>query len=374
MKWNVSEIPKLKGYCIEWAEQGNYILSKRNRLYHAESLGGPLTFIAEIDAPLYKKFASRFRLGQRLLRFMVTNVIPLRDGGIFVSFDKSVGIVRDGVYRALAGLVRPCRILRSAVAMDANGDLYFGEYLANDERGEIRIYRLRSGADSLEVAYTFPAGEIKHIHGIYFDRITSELYCLTGDAPSECRILKTKDGFRSIETVGSGDESWRAVSMLFEEDAIYYGTDAEFRSNNIYRFERSTGERTDLGSVSGTVFYSKRFGGNLFFATTAENAPSQEENVAAIYVVDPSRVGDDNKTVAGDSVGSDSVAGDTVAGEGVAFSKPVEIARFPKDIWHPTLFMFGTIHFPTENLDTDRLYFHIVGAKGDAISFEVQRG
>ena len=52
-------------------------------------------------------------------------------------------------------------------------------------------------------------------------------------------------------------------------------------------------------------------------------------------------------------------------------SKPAEIARFLKDIWHPNLLMFGTINFPTENLDPDQLYFHFDGAKGDSGTFAV---
>ena len=86
-----------------------------------------------------------------------------------------------------------------------------------------------------------------------------------------------------METVGEGDETWRAVSMVFTEDSIYYGTDAEYRANQIYRIDRKTGERESLGEINGTVFYSKRIGENLYFTTTAENAPAQTENVASIW-------------------------------------------------------------------------------------------
>jgi hypothetical protein len=43
---------------------------------------------------------------------------------------------------------------------------------------------------------------------------------LTGDAGSECRIMRTEDGFASVETVGEGDETWRAVSVLFDENKL----------------------------------------------------------------------------------------------------------------------------------------------------------
>jgi hypothetical protein len=342
MNWIVEPIPELRGYTVEWAEEGNYYLSRRNVLYHSADLKLPFDRTAVIDAPSWKQVAANFRLGQRLLRFMITNVISLENGELFVTFDKSVGVVRGGKYRELGGLVRPCRVLRSACAVDACGDIYFGEYLANDERGEMRVYRYTPGSDVLDIAYTFPPNSIKHIHGIYFDEFTKSLFCLTGDNSDECRIIRTEDGFQTTRIVGEGDETWRAVSILFDQTAIFYGMDAEFRTNHIYRLDRETSERTSLGEVNGTVFYSKQLGAELFFATTAENAPSQTENVAAIWSV--------------------SAAGECR-----------EIAKFQKDWWHPTLFMFGTIHFPYANNVADELYFSLVGVEADDHTFKIKR-
>jgi hypothetical protein len=341
MNWTVEEIPELRGYTVEWAEPGNYYLSRRNVVYHSIDMRPPFEKVATIDAPSWKQAASNFRLAQRLLRFMVTNVVPLANGEVFVTFDKTVGVIREGRYVSLAGLARPCRVLRSACAIDSRGDVYFGEYLANDERGEMHVYRYRPGRDSLEIAYTFPAGSIKHIHGIYFDPFTASLLCLTGDDLSECRMIRTDDGFQTTEIVGEGDETWRAVSILFEDDAMYYGMDAEFRANHIFRLDRASSERKSLGEVNGTVFYSKQLAREKFFATTAENAPSQTENVAAIWNV-------------------------TDSGE------LREVAKFHKDRWHGTLFMFGTIHFPYANKLADKLYFSLVGVNEDDRTFIVR--
>lgn len=334
MEWKVEEVSELRGFTVEWAENGNYYLSKRNRIFHSIDLKPPFKEIAVVNAPAWKQLASKFRLAQRLLRFMVTNVIPIANGDLFVTFDKSVGVIRGGVDSELKGLVRPCRVLRSACAVDDNGDIFFGEYLANDERGEMRIYKYSQGSDELEIAYTFPPNSIKHIHGLYYDKFTRSIFCLTGDNDSECQILRSSDGFATVEVVGSGDESWRAVSILFDESHFYYGTDAEFRANNIYKVNRATLERENLGEVSGTVFYSKKIGDDLFFTTTAENAPSQKENVAALW---------------------------NVSRDGILS----EVTKFKKDRWHPTLFQFGTIHFPNGPDDGSSLYLHLVGVERD---------
>jgi hypothetical protein len=273
---------------------------------------------------------------------MVTNVRPLNNGELFVTFDKAVGVIRSGQYIPLSGLIRPCRVLRSACAVDNRGDVYFGEYLANTERGEMRVYKYSPSGDDLQAVYVFPPHSIKHIHGIYFDPAGNALYCLTGDDESECQILRTTDGFQTLEVVGHGDETWRAVSMLFDQTRIYYGTDAEFRSNHIYQVQRDLVERKILGEVNGTVFYSKRIGDDLFFTTTAENAPAQKENVAAIWHVDPQ-------------------------------GNCTELIKFKKDPWHKALFQFGTIHFPAMSPEMDHLYFHLVAVQGDNRTFRLER-
>ena len=342
MDWTVENVPELKGYTVEWAEAGNFYLSRRNVLYHSENLKPPFKKIAVIEAPFWKQAASILRLAQRLLRFQVTNVVPLEGGDLFVTFDKSVGIVRGGKFKILEGLARPCRVLRAACARDQRGDIFFGEYLANDERGEMRIYKLANGGEQLETAYVFGEKSIKHIHGIYFDKFTESLVCLTGDEEKECRILRSFDGFQTTEIVGEGDETWRAVSILFDENSFFYGMDAEFRANHIYQVDRNSLARQTLGEVNGTVFYSKQLNGNLFFTTTAENAPSQTENVAALWLVDEN-------------------------------GRCQKLVAFAKDFWHPTLFQFGTIHFPYQNSLENELYFHLVGVREDNQTFRIRQ-
>ena len=340
MSWRVVEIPELHGFVVEWSEPGNYLLSRRNVIYRSDDLKLPFEPIGEFRAPIWRKAAGFSRLGQRLIRFSCNLVMPTANGEIFVSFDREIGVVRDGRVRRLEGLRRPCRILRSGTAADRDGRIYFGEYFGNPEKESVHIYSYTPDDDRVEVVHTFAAGEVRHVHGIYRDKFDDSLVCLTGDADHECRMLRTRDGFATMETIGSGDESWRAVSALFSPDSMYYGTDAEYQTNSIYRFDRSSGDRSELGKVSGTVFYSATFAAGKFFATTAENAPSQVENVAGLWCV-----------------GDDEVLS--------------SVASFNKDRWHTTLFGFGTILLPHTASPLTRLFFSIYATRGDAKTFEL---
>ena len=99
-------------------------------------------------------------------------------------------------------------------------------------------------------------------------------------------MLRTRDGFESVEVVGEGDESWRCVSVVFTERAIYYATDSEFQRNRIYRLDRISGERREIGEIDGPVYVGKAVGPDVFFCVTAELCPSQIGRSATLWHVD----------------------------------------------------------------------------------------
>lgn len=337
MTWLVKDVPQLKGYAIEWVQPEFAILSKRNRLYQARTPMSELQLIGEVKSNGLKQIAANFRLGQRLGRFMVYNAIPLADGTIFVTFDTQVGLVSKGVYQPLDGLGRPFRVLRGACAVGKDGAVYFGEYLDNADRGPMSIYKYLSGSSSATLTHTFASGKVRHIHGVYADPQSDAIWCVTGDGPTESRIMRSDDYFASIETVGEGDESWRTVSLQFTRDAVIYASDAEFHQNHIYRLDRRTGNRDALGEIDGPVYFSHAVGEDLFFAVTAELCPSQKKSEATLWHVDR-----DGKMERVFSAKKDMFQNKLLAG----------------------LFMPGTMHFPAGVPNPNETYFHGVGLSG----------
>lgn len=371
MRWLVEEESGLRGYAVEWVDADEILVSRRNTIYRidrgalqrtgsttqehgaraprAHPVGGSLGAapalepVVQVAAPAWKRLVSSVRPVQRLLRHMVYNVVKLANGDLFITFAKSVGVARRGKYRALAGLTRPCRVLRGGVASDRDGVLYFGEYLTNARREPMRIYRYNPASGVLDVAHEFAAGTVRHVHGIYSDPYSGELWCLTGDFGSECRMLSSKDGFATHEEFGAGDESWRCVSVQFTKEHVYYATDAEITNNRLYRAERRSGERHVLGELDGPVYYSCARGDALFFAVTAELCPSQRGRSASLWHVDAE--GRLNKLVA-----------------------------FEKDVWPVSFFLPGTIHFPNGPEVAEELFFQTVALRGvDGRTFRVYR-
>jgi hypothetical protein len=77
------------------------------------------------------------------------------------------------------------------------------------------------------------------------------------------------------------------VSLRFSKDAVFYGMDAEFQQNYLYRIDRATGKRETLTELEGPVYYSYSVGEDLFFAVSAELCPSQQGTFAALWHVAP---------------------------------------------------------------------------------------
>lgn len=340
--WTIQEVPSLRGYTLEWCEDGRHLLTRRHVIYESEDLEPPFRPIARLPLPLWKRTAARVRIVQRGLRQLFYNVKPLSDGSLFVTYDRSVGVVRDGEYRELGGMARPCRVLRNAAGSDAEGRVYFGEYLPNVERSPIRIYRYVPGEDDVECVLTFPQGGVQHVHGIYPDPFSEYLWCFTGDVKGECRFLRTRDGFENVETMGEGDETWRSVAPIFTETELYYAMDAELEENRVFRYERASGAREDLGPVDGPVYYSLARGDDFFFAVTAELCPSQVGRNASLWHLP--RGG------------------------------PLRCLRsIEKDVW-PIQFLPGTLHFPGGPGFEDRFHFHALALAGaDNRVYEVRR-
>ncbi|MBP9665536.1 MAG: hypothetical protein KBD94_13040, partial [Pyrinomonadaceae bacterium] len=60
VKRKVEVVPELSGYQFEWAEPGNYYLSRRNVLYHSTDLKAPFTEVGRVSVPSWKALAANF--------------------------------------------------------------------------------------------------------------------------------------------------------------------------------------------------------------------------------------------------------------------------------------------------------------------------
>jgi hypothetical protein len=136
-------------------------------------------------------------------------------------------------------------------------EVYFGEYFNNFEGREVNLYRSSDGGDNWDIIYTFEKESIHHIHGVYHDPFTDEIWVCTGDYDGQCRILRADKDFKNVEILGDGSQAWRAVSMFFLEDRVVWGMDSPLDDVYVMSYDRSTGKLHRGQPLSGPVWYSK---------------------------------------------------------------------------------------------------------------------
>jgi hypothetical protein len=150
-----------------------------------------------------------------------------------------------------------------------DGILYWGEYFDNRERAEVHIFASADCGESWHVAYTFPAGAIRHVHNIVYDRWEDCLWILTGDEGAECKVLRASCDFHSVGVVLAGNQQARAVAAIPMPDALYLATDTPFETNHVLRLTRDRRVEA-VGDLESSSIFGCRVGEAIFFSTMVE--------------------------------------------------------------------------------------------------------
>lgn len=268
---------------------------------------------------------SFFRLGQRFARADKCLVLPVESGVL--------GIRAGNVYRIAEGEVQPigniqghCPLHRSATVA-GSGAVYFGEYFGNRQRGAVRIYRVSEQLDAMDIAYTFVAGQIRHVHGVYRDPfVDGRLWVTTGDYAGENYLLFTDDEFQTVERLGDGSQMWRAVGLLFTAEKVAWITDSHLQQNYAITLDRGSLQIEKHQAFPGPVWYSATTSDGLFLAgTTVERGPGAQEKVASVWV----------------------------SRDAIEWTR---ILSFQKDRWPMPHFKFGTLSFPSGTYSSKQIW------------------
>lgn len=258
---------------------------------------------------------SKFKLLRRFFRAEITSLYTLNNGCDLVIAKKAIfKRERDStIFTKCFNIPRGSRPLNLCITPDDS--IYFGEYFSNPNKDQVHIYHSKDGGNNWEVIYTFNSGEINHIHGLFYDPYLEHIWVVTGDRDNECIIGYTADRFNSFNTVFRGGQEVRACQLLFYEDFITYATDSQYIQNSIKHINRDNFEITDLYSINGSGIYGGKSNNFAFFSSTIEPSKINTANESTVYL--------------------------TIDG-----LKWKAINSFNKDIYHKSLFQFGSIQFP----------------------------
>lgn len=221
------------------------------------------------------------------------------------------------------------RVLRRGWCETEQGEILVGEYWSNPDREPVRIFAVVDGRH--REVHTFLSGEIRHIHALEYDPFDGGVWFTTGDRDDECLIGRLDEEFSLARIVGQGAQRWRAVSLAFYADAVYWGSDNHDGANSIWRFDRSSREITKQGEVVGPVYYNVTLPNHIVFSTAMEKGEGSQDGFARLYALD------------------------------LASGRIEEIRRERKDRLSPKWFGYGLFEFAEGSLGDNRFW---VSAKG----------
>jgi len=147
------------------------------------------------------------------------------------------------------------RLLASQSWLELDGAVYVGEY--GDPAAPVKLWKSTDDGRTFTVAHEFFG--VRHIHSLHADPYAAgRLWVTIGDNGTAPRVGYSDDGGASFTyiTQGKYPES-RVVSLMFTEDAVYWGTDVPELPCVLYRWDRQSGQITQvLTNVNGPFYFT----------------------------------------------------------------------------------------------------------------------
>ncbi|MFZ3266483.1 MAG: hypothetical protein WA172_20945 [Terriglobales bacterium] len=262
-----------------YACRGYQLIRMKARSNNSQHIGQIAQWepVARFDPVWWRRLTSRAVPISRLLRDGFHALVICHDAAQDADGDQTlIGAVpgaivtrtpTSGEFKVTHQIRRGTRPLH--ITAVPGGRIYWGEYFDNRERAEVHIYASSDRGHTWQVAYTFPAGSIRHVHNVVYDPWDNCLWILTGDEGEECKVLRTSCDLRSAEIVWSGNQQARAVAAIPTRDALYLSTDTPSEANHILRLDRR-GNLSRLSDLPSSSIYGCRAGKAIFFSTMVE--------------------------------------------------------------------------------------------------------
>ncbi len=346
----------LKGHRALCQISDTLLTGRRNKLYLFDIPTRRQTMVGVLKMSFKDWLIAQSRLLRRVFRFGIQCSIPLTATVFLISYKNtlySVDIASSAIdidKQNRPGF-RPLAFSRIAGVPGFDKLICYGEYVSNRQKQPIHIFG-RSEEGDWKSLFTFPIGEIEHIHSLVPDPYRQCVWILTGDYDQAAAIWLAKDNFQHIECVLRGSQKNRCSTAYPVPEGLLYATDSHLEKNSI-RMLYSVGGKwltRQLYSMVGSCIYSVQLGDTYYFSTAYEPGKPMGNRLRDLLEIKP-----------GPGIKSshcEVIAGNPQTGFTCVLRWKVD--RLPK-----RLFQFSSIRFPViYGQSSDLLAVYGTGCKG----------
>lgn len=245
------------------------IISSQNYAIFTIDSEGKIYLACELPIELYKRLLCKNRIVRRLMRLGITNIYPIFEDKLLICCSGKM-FLSDLAFLDIRRIEIPFsfhQLLDHSICITSNR-IYYGEYIPNPARREVKIFTSKDGA-YWEPIYTFPKGSIKHIHTLQYDEFTNRVWFSTGDANNECILGFADLDFSDIVIIGKDSQKWRTLEFCFNEESVFWGMDTSLVQSKLIHYNRSDGEVSELASFGGPIWNLKQIKEKGFLIGTA---------------------------------------------------------------------------------------------------------
>lgn len=244
-------------------------LNYDNLSFYLLSLDGKRkNLIVKLPIKGLKRILCRFRFFCRLLRLEPRSFVRLDDCHFLVSVLHAVWLL-DVKNKSLTPIFKSRKNFSDNLNFcEYKGEVFWGDYGVNVSHEPINIYRMDKDGN-VDIVYTFPQGNVIHVHNIILDETKSFFWVLMGDNEAQAGIYKASLDWKEVNPVKVGKQCYRSVVGFPYKGGILYATDSVDYDNHLRLIENDGSEKV-LASINGSCIYGGETKDYFLFSTTVE--------------------------------------------------------------------------------------------------------
>lgn len=268
---------------LVFLEENKVLAYHAMEIYVLDLKEGNKKKIATFDSTIFNRLISRYRLIVRMLRLEPRSCIEIDAENYLLAFHKKLWKIniKEGniteVYRFRTGM-NHCQ------SFCTNGEnIYFGDYMSNPDKHTINLYKFSKKDLSVDIIYTFPEGEVNHVHQIIWDEYRSRYWIFTGDEGDASAIWYTENEFKSINLYLKGSQQYRACVVFVTPENLIYATDTPYEQNYIIKVNIDTKKCMKCKEINGPGIYGTSDDEFFYWATSVEPEISNGSVIRSLF-------------------------------------------------------------------------------------------